>query len=149
MIDENDPNLTAALERVADTITSSLKASGKADERRWRISLLFLSIGGPLLLALIISLTVQQSTIKNNERLMRRGISCLLADLDDHRHTNQYAHDTLAKAHGFPDIKQPDIIPLTPQQAAELKKNCDTFVQEAISQGYGNVNSNAKEISNK
>lgn len=149
MIDENEPNIAAALDRVSDTVTNSLKASGKADERRWRISLLFLGIGGPLLLALIISLSVQQGAIRNNERVMRRGISCLLADMDDHRHTNQFAHDTLAKAHGFSKILQSDIIPLTPQQATELKKNCDIFIQEAIGQGYGNINSDAKENSNK
>lgn len=136
MINEAEPNLAAALERVADTVTRSLNATGKADQRRWRISLLFLTIGGPLLFALTLALSFQQGTIHQQEHLIKRGISCLLADQDDHRTTNKFAHDQMAKALHI-EINQTDAIPLSEVQSNALKIECQSFIQEAVGEGIG------------
>lgn len=141
MIDESEPNLAAALGRVADTVSESLRAARQADARRWRISLGFLFLGGPVAVAVTVVLALQQGTIHTQERLIRKGISCLLADQDDHRITNKEAHRQLALAHGV-TIQQHDEIPLDAAQATALKQQCISFVQEAIGQGLG---SGAKE----
>jgi hypothetical protein len=75
--------------------------------------------------------------LRGNE-IVRAGVGCLLADLDDHRHTNQGAHDQIA-ANLHVKIDQPDIIPLTKDQAQVLKQLCDEFVKAGANslQHYG------------
>lgn len=103
---------------------------------RWIKLMGLVFIGGPLLFLFNIGFAVK-THLDGSERdkLIRQGISCLLADLDDHRHTNQFAHDELAENHHFPKILQPDVIPLTPEQAQVLKRRCEVFVRRSIGEG--------------
>lgn len=81
-----------------------------------------------LLSGLIVSQTVNHREDRARSRLLKAGVACLLADLDDHRHTNQGAHNTLADHLGV-QIIQPDVIPLTSSQAQLLKSYCQQFVR--------------------
>ncbi|HET7110269.1 MAG TPA: hypothetical protein VFI41_05320 [Gemmatimonadales bacterium] len=69
----------------------------------------------------------RRAVLRSNETV-RAGVGCLLADLDDHRHTNQFAHDKEADALHI-EINQPDVIPLTHDQAQVLKQLCDEFIR--------------------
>lgn len=112
-----------ALHQITSTRISDLQT------QRWVRTMYMLGI----LVALNFTIAVKaQLDGSNRNALIRQGISCLLADLDDHRHTNQFAHETLAMKHGFGAIQQPDVIPLTKDQAAKLKLQCDHFVHETI-----------------
>jgi hypothetical protein len=101
---------------------------------RWVRTMVLLVIGGPLLFALNLGIAIKASIDSGHrDRLIRQGISCLLADLDDHRHTNQGAHDALADAAHI-KIVQPDVIPLTKEEAQILKGSCERFVQNTLGQ---------------
>lgn len=110
---------------------------------RWIRTVVLLVIGGPLLFTLTLGYAVK-TTIDNNHRtqLLRDGVACLLADLDDHRHTNQFAHAELAHRHGI-EINQPDVIPLSRAEAEALKKQCHHFVEGTV--GIGGPSNIAEE----
>lgn len=91
-----------------------------------------LVIGGPILLALNVGVAVKTHIDSDNTvKLVRQGVSCMFADLDDHRHTNQYAHQEIANALGL-KINQPDVIPLTKEQAQALKESCVAFIHGSL-----------------
>jgi hypothetical protein len=111
------------LDRASDAVVE--------DNRRWRRSVALLVIGGPVLFVLTLGVGVRNEVVRHREsRSLQNGVRCLLADLDDHRHTNQYAHEALADAAKI-QIEQPDVIPLTKDQAAKLKMACATYIEGA------------------
>jgi len=117
----------SAVEELADVLLASVPV----ENRRYRVAAVLLVIGGPLLFALTLALGIHANMVQSDQiHILNQGVRCLLADLDDHRHTNQGAHDTLASAHGI-KIIQPDVIPLTREQAAVLKQSCSPYVGEA------------------
>jgi hypothetical protein len=138
MTDPNGARIDAArteLESVRtsiDMLVEALVASAPRDERRFRFIAALLVIGGPLLFAFTAAFAIK-TNIDGNHRSdqIRRGVACLLADLDDHRHTNQYAHQQIANAE-HAEIQQPDLIPLTKEQAIRLKAACEPYVRAAV-----------------
>jgi hypothetical protein len=138
MTDEHSDRIDAARVEMAevrasiDLLVDALLASAPRDERRFRLIAGLLVIGGPLLFAFTLAFAVKTTVDGNNRsEQLRRGVACLLADLDDHRHTNQYAHEKMAEADHV-EIHQPDIIPLTREQAAKLKAACEPYVRAAV-----------------
>lgn len=102
---------------------------------RWVRTMTLLVIGGPLLFVATLGYAIKSHVDADHAtKLVRQGISCILADMDDHRHTNQFAHETLAAAHGI-KIIQPDVIPLSREQADRLKQECDVFIHTTLGVG--------------
>lgn len=126
MTDPADPvDLSAVHTRISDLQTE-----------RWIRTMALLVIGGPILFLVTLGFGIKSYVDGiNRDKLIRQGIACLLADLDDHRHTNQFAHESLAKNHHFPEILQPDVIPLTKEEAARLKSQCQHFVKVTLGVG--------------
>jgi hypothetical protein len=124
--------LRVAVEELVDTILSA----APAERRRWSWAYVLLIIGGPLLFVVTAWLTVSTTTqARRLERGLTHGITCLLADTDDHRYTNQEAHNQIAARFGL-EIKQQDIKPLTEVQVARLKADCARFVGGAVGQAH-------------
>lgn len=141
-----------AMQAVADALANLVPRgdmdrateAAKQDNDRWRKSVVLLILGGPLLVALTLGLGWKADHDRARQvRILSNGVKCLLADLDDHRHTNQAAHDTLAEKHGFGKIIQPDVIPLTKEQADRLKQSCETYVQGAVGGAQPGLKSDA------
>lgn len=126
----------AAVRGAIDDLAGALLASIPVENRRVRWAAVLLIIGGPLLFVLTLAIGIHSNMVQDHQiHTLNNGVRCLLADLDDHRHTNQGAHDTLAAAHGI-KIVQPDLIPLTRAQAEILKQACSPYVHEATGGAY-------------
>jgi hypothetical protein len=124
----------AALRESVDALVNTILSAAPQEDKRWFRATWLLIVGGPLLFALTAGLTLYTTTQTSRiESRLNHGIVCLLADLDDHRYTNQNAHDQLA-AHDMVIIQQPDVKPLTPQQVDQLKPACDRFVHEILNE---------------
>lgn len=119
-----------ALRLAVEDLTSAILGAVPQDEKRYKTLALLAIIGGPLLFVVTMAFAIK-TTVDGAERTkqLRQGVACLLSDLDDHRHTNQFAHDTLSQKHGFGSIPQPDVIPLSKAQAERLKANCTPYVK--------------------
>lgn len=110
---------------------------------RWTRMVTLLIIGGPVLFALNVGIALKtHADNRHAVGLLSQGVACLLADMDDHRHTNQFAHEQLARhipasetKSGHVEIEQPDVIPLTKEQADRLKEECDHFVKATLGVG--------------
>jgi hypothetical protein len=132
-----------ALRQSVDALTTAIMGAVPKQDKRFRQSVILLLIGGPaLFVATMAFATYSIHQAHSNERVLRNGVACLLADLDDHRHTNQNAHNTLATAHHI-EIIQPDLIPLSKSQVDALKQSCDTYVRAAVGQGLRSVGGKA------
>jgi hypothetical protein len=120
--------LRVAVEELVDTILASVPA----ERRRWSWAYVLLVIGGPVLFAVTLSFAVVSAVqLAHIERRLTHGVACLLGDTDDHRYTNQFAHDMIAARLGV-DVKQQDVKPLTPEQVEKLKTECDNFVSQRL-----------------
>lgn len=117
------------------------------DNRRWRRSVVLLIVGGPMLFILTLGIGIKGDRDRAHQvKILSNGVKCLLADLDDHRHVNQEAHEALARNHGFGKIIGPDVIPLTKEQAARLKLACNAYVQGAVGGAQPGVRADASNI---
>jgi len=116
------------IERAAD------KVAGAASSSAFTPSFVGLYAAAIIIILLLGSLFIvrasDQRAIKRSETVLRAGVACLLADIDDHRHTNQDAHNDIINGLHLPKNLQPDLIPLTVEQAAILKEYCHVFVTE-------------------
>jgi hypothetical protein len=116
-------------------VTALGRRIGDLQTDRWIKLMVLAFVGGPLLFLVTIGFGIKGQIERDKSiKLLRQGISCLFADVDDHRHTNQFAHEEMAKKLGV-EIIQPDIIPLTREQAAQLKTECEHFVQRTLGVG--------------
>lgn len=120
-----------ALRLAVEDLASAILGAVPQEEKRYKTLALLAIIGGPLLFVVTMAFAIK-TTVDGAERTkqLKQGVACLLSDLDDHRHTNQYAHDTLAEKHGFGKIIGPDVIPLTKAQAERLKVACMPYVKQ-------------------
>lgn len=112
-----------------------LKEAAHRDRRRWQVSLALLILGGPMLALLALFQINQSAHLNEQDDLMRRGIACLLAEMDDHRLANVDDHQLNAERHGFSPLQQVGAIELTKEQAAALKGFCEQFIGEAVRLG--------------
>lgn len=102
---------------------------------RWIKMMTMLVVGGPLLFVLLaIYALIDHNDGVERDRLIRQGISCLLANMDDHRITNKYAHDELARF-GGKVIDQTDHILLSQDEVDRLRMDCQTFVRVTLGSG--------------
>jgi hypothetical protein len=108
-----------------------LRDAAERDNRRWRISLAFLIIGGPLLFAMTTYLTYRESTDTARDVLIRKAVSCLLAETDSHRINNNAAHDAIMRAQGLEIGERPQELLLTPEQIRALRGQCQEFIRVA------------------
>jgi hypothetical protein len=130
-----------ALRQAVEGLANVILASAPKEDKRFKTSVALLLIGGPILFALTMAFAIV-NTVQGNDRdkLIRQGIACLLADTDDHRHTNKNAHEQLAKAHGVV-FDQVDSIPLTEEQATKFKQECNPYIKATVGlPGYGVAN---------
>jgi hypothetical protein len=118
------------VERAASKVADAVAVKSGAHVHPVGMGLLIANI--ILVGALFFVRASDRRTILHSEQIVRSGVGCLLADLDDHRHTNQGAHDTIADKLGT-KVVQPDIIPLNKEQAQVLKGLCDEFVKSGTS----------------
>lgn len=136
MSEETQLVLGAEVGDLKDSLNRLVEAIFEAapKERKHYRTLVFLAlIGGPFLFALTMGFAIKATVDTHKaEHLLRQGVNCLLADMDDHRHTNQFAHDQLAARHGFPPIVQPDVIPLSREQAEAFKANCEPYIKSTL-----------------
>jgi hypothetical protein len=117
----------AALRESINALIDTIMSAAPKEEKRWKNATWLLIIGGPVLFVLTLGLTTYTTmSLLRIESRLNHGISCLLADTDDHRYTNQAAHNQLA-AQLHVQIDQPDIKPLSPEQVVRLKRECALF----------------------
>jgi hypothetical protein len=124
------------IDRVIEQASAQIAASGASaagtQPHRHPVGIGLLIANTILIFSLFFVRASDRRILTHDDRIQKDGIACLLADLDDHRHTNQYAHDKLAEFDHI-EINQPDVIPLTPAQAQALKSLCNEFIKSGTS----------------
>lgn len=127
-----------AVERAAEKVAHTVDIT-KGHRHPISVGLLIANI--VLVGALFFVRAGDQREIRRAIRVVYDGTACLLADLDDHRHTNQTAHENLAEAEGA-KVTQPDITPLNKEQANILKHLCDEFIKAGTQSLVGGLGKN-------
>jgi hypothetical protein len=116
------------VEQAVERAATKVADAGVAVKHSHPVGMGLLIANVALVIALFFVRAGDRRVILHSTEVVKNGVACLLADLDDHRHTNQFAHENIAKAEGV-DITHPDVTPLTKDQAQVLKKLCDEFVR--------------------